>query len=67
MKSGLRTKIPKNSSDDHELTEFLMSKGPIDVSKLHEARLKLKLIYDGCFDPSWFKSLEEKATDVGNH
>lgn len=54
----MRIKLPKEP-DNTSLKSYLESK-PIDATKLHWARLKIKLFCDDCFDSSWFRTAENE-------
>lgn len=61
--NGNRIKIPKDPANGSLLDEYLIKCGPLDAAKLHEARLKLDIIYDGFLDPSRIGTPNEKTTD----
>lgn len=64
--SGKRIKLPKDPMNDYSLDEFLMKTGPLDAAKLCGLHSKIDIFYDDCFDPSWFRVPNEKATDAGD-
>ena len=57
----MRIKIPKDPMNDYRLDEWLIKSAPIDVKKIHAARLKIGVINEGAFSPDWFK--EKQNTD----